>query len=41
MNINTEQDQADNTQNLEEFKSTVKAWVSEPVKSLLMENLMK
>ena len=32
MNTNDEQDQADNTQNLEEFKSTVKAWASEPVK---------
>ena len=30
--MNPEQDQTDNTQNLEEFKSTVKAWASEPVK---------
>ena len=32
MNTNTEVDQIDNTQNLEEFKSTIKTWASDPVK---------
>ena len=32
MNTNPEEDQVDNTQNLEEFKSTIKAWASDPVK---------
>ena len=32
LNRNDELDQADNTQNLEEFKSTIEDWVSEPVK---------
>ena len=32
LNMNNEQDQADTTQNLEEVKSTLKAWASDPVK---------
>ena len=31
-NTNDDIEQADNTQNLEEFKSTIKAWASDPVK---------
>ena len=32
LNRNDDLDQADNTQNLEEFKSTIEDWVSEPIK---------
>ena len=31
-NIDNDQDQTDNTQNLDELKSTIKAWASDPVK---------